>query len=695
MNLRDAAQELLELGPRGAAFRIGWELRGRTGMRAGGREAWPVADSVTDEWTHRLQLEDPISLARVIRPRLSPASLARLRANADNAVVGQILCFGRWRADFGNPIDWHRSPVTGDTWNPTAHWSRALNDRGISDVKVCWEAGRFPHAYVIARAATLFPEQAEIYAAALADHIAGFLAQNPVGYGIHWASGQEVGFRLLAWLFALDVLLMRTGAGKSSENSVAAALMAGARHIEQHLDYARIAVYNNHLLSEALALFAVGALLSDSPEAMRWRRTGRDILDAEAERQFYADGGYIQQSHNYHRVALQDYLWACTFARSIGDRPSDVWLRALGRSLDLLVAHQNPVDGSLPNYGSNDGALPSILSTCDFSDMRPTLQAVSVLVRGERQYEEGPWDEEAAWFLGVRSLDAPIRTPSRTSVSFATTGYHVLRGNDERSFAAFRCGTLHDRFSQIDMLHLDVCWRGHNVLVDAGSYQYNAAPTWHEHFMRTAAHNTVVVDGRDQMLHHRQFKVLYWTKADLLGFRDNAAWAACSGAHYGYKRHPGSCIHRRDILFLKNDTWVVVDRIVGEGVHNVRLHWLGGPFEWVSAPEMNGMDVRTTGGVFQVRTFAVDGSALQGDVTAGDETRPRGWLSRYYGEKVPVPSFAAEQSGKLPQTMISVLSGHPFEIEVEGSQWTVETPVATASFDAELGLLDTAVESVL
>src|SRR5260370_35529085 len=92
----------------------------------------------------------------------------------------------------------------------------------------------------------------------------------------------------------------------------------------------------------------------------------------------------MQQSHNYRRVALQACLWACTFARSMGDRPSDVWLRALERSLDLLVAHQNPADGRLPNYGSNDGAVPSILSVCDFSDMGPTPRASLAPLPGAR-----------------------------------------------------------------------------------------------------------------------------------------------------------------------------------------------------------------------------------------------------------------------------------------------------------------------
>jgi len=684
VHLRDALQELAELGPRGTLFRVGWELRGRTGLTTTVKRA-PIPEA-GDDWTYRLQLEDPIALARAMRPRIPAADLEKLRNRADLAVTGRIRCFGRWFADFGSPIQWHRSPITGAAWDSATPWFRALADERPGDVKYCWEVGRFPHAYELARAATFFPERAERYATLLAMQFDHFIEANPVGFGIHWASGQEVGFRLLAWVFALDVLLLRTRAGALAERRVATALIDGARHIEQHLDYARIAVYNNHLLSEALALFAVGVLQPDAADAARWRDLGRRILDEEAERQFYEDGGYIQQSHNYHRVALQDYLWAYTFARALGDRPSDVWLRALSRSLDFLVAHQNPVDGRLPNYGSNDGAQPSLLTTCDFTDMRPSLQAVSVLVRGERIYEPGPWDEAAAWFLGVRALDAPLRKPARRTVSFGATGAHVLRGDDPGSYAAFRCGTLRDRFSQIDMLHLDVWWRGLNVLVDPGSFQYNAAPGWHEHFMRTASHNTVVVDGLDQMRHHRQFKVLYWTKALLLRSSDDPWTAVVEGEHYGYRRHPGAAVHRRSVIFVKDDLWIVVDRVDGTGVHDVRLHWLGGEFPWTAVD--HGMDLSTPAGPFSVRVLDAGGRAAPATAAAGVADPPRGWLSRYYGEKVPVPSLVVEQRSELPATFVSVLSGAPYSTSVAKERWTVEQHNGRIVFDMPGGRID-------
>ena len=143
----------------------------------------------------------------------------------------------------------------------------------------------------------------------------------------------------------------------------------------------------------------------------------------------------------------------------------------------------------------------------------------------------------AIWLFGPDVVDLPLRLPARHSVSFAHTGYHVLQRPGTDSFGAFRCGSLLDRFSQIDMLHLDVWWRGENVLVDSGSYLYNSLPRWHNYFLRTEVHNTVQVDGAQQMPHIRQFKTILPTKAALLRFEDTPGWSVCEGEHYGYSRN--------------------------------------------------------------------------------------------------------------------------------------------------------------
>jgi asparagine synthase (glutamine-hydrolysing) len=404
------------------------------------------------------------------------------------------------------------------------------------------------------------------------------------------------------------------------------------------------------------------------------------ILIEQADRQIYKDGAYIQQSHNYHRVAMQLYLWAFSFAQANGEKVPPEWMAAMERSLDFLLAHQNPADGRLPNYGANDGSYPLPLSSCELPDFRPLLQALSIATRGERLYDPGPWDELAAWHFGARAFDLPIRRPAAASVSLRPTGYHVLRGNRPESFCAFRCGTIPDRFSQIDMLHLDVWWRGQNVLTDGGTYRYNGTTAWHNHFLRTECHNTITVDGHDQMLHFRQFKTLFRTEAQLLRFEDNPDFAVCEGEHYGYRRER-RCTHRRAVLFVKDDVWVVADTILGEGNHRARLQWLGGDFPWQFDLENARLTLETPAGPFIVSVFDGSGNPYtDANALAGGEHPPRGWQSRWYGEKIPLPSLAVTAGAEVPIAFVSILCAGTPDVTVSEDGWSVAAGDKTFCF---------------
>jgi asparagine synthase (glutamine-hydrolysing) len=690
--LLDLFQEFAELGPGGLTFRVWWEAKQRTGLGAAletaprppDPRALPDASFVAKSLPF-----EPSEVRDVMRDRLGAGERARLAWLAACGAEGRIFAFGRSLLDFGSPPDFYLNPVNGRRWDRTRHWSRALREeRRVGDVKLTWEIGRFPHAYLIARAATYDPRLAEPLGHALADQVASFVeATGPFGKGIHWNSGQEIVFRCMAWLFAVDAL-GPDSVFRRVAPVIGRTLYQNAVHVERHLSYTVNAVYNNHLLSEALGLLLAGMLLPGVPQARRWVATGLAILTEQADRQFYADGGYIQLSHNYERVALQVYLWALALRRYAGEPVPGAWVSALDRAVAFLHAQQNPADGRLPNYGPNDGALPSPLTCCDYADFRPTLQAASIAARGERLYPPGPWDEEAAWLLGASSLGAPLQPRTRASASFAMTGFHVLRGRDEGTFSMLRCGTIRDRFSQIDMLHLDVWWRGENVLVDAGTYLYNGPASWHAHFADTGCHNTVLVDRRDQMLHHRRFKNLYWTRADLLRFEDAPTHAIVEGEHHGYARHPGGCVHRRAVLFAKDDLWIVADRIGGEGVHSARVHWLGGDYAHEFDERLATMSLATPAGEFQVAVRDERGDPVPAEVVRGRGSPPRGWLSRYYAEKRPVPSLTATQASACPIQLVSLLSAGPVEVHVSSGEWSVEAAGVRAYFRLTDGRFD-------
>jgi asparagine synthase (glutamine-hydrolysing) len=681
------ARELIELGAEAALFRFWWELEWRTplgaALEAGAASRYSVA---TESICSVKFFADARDVGEKLRDSIEPAALAELSCDVERAARGEIRCFGRWWGDFGVVPDWHRDPTTLRRASSEVHWAVALRRSGaVGDIKLLWELARFPHAFRVARASVLLPDLAAAAESTLNAHIQSFLQANPRPRGVHWASGQEIAFRVLAWVFASEVFAaLNAATGRPASpwlSRLGPALSEAALHVEQHLSYADRAVTNNHALSESLFLRVAALLLPTHARAARWRERGRSMFARHLKKQFYADGGYIQQSHTYHRLALQLLLLARRVSALEGEWSPDVDT-ALGRSVDFLFAQQNPKDGRLPNYGPNDGALPFVLSTCDFADFRPTLQAASLASRGRRLYAPGPWDEEAAWWLGPGALVSPDEERSPQSGSYDVTGHHVLRGAEPTTFTVFRCGTARDRFGQLDMLNVDVWWRGDNILADPGSYLYNGPREWHDHFFRTASHNTLTVDGLDQGLHFRKFKVLFAPAARTLRFEPSESHIIATGEHDGFVSRAG-VTHRRTVIQAFDELWVVVDWLIGRGSHCARLQWLSG----VSAQTVASDTVLLTaaGGPLTLFVYGVRGARgeperLPLEVVAGRESPPRGWLARYYGERAPVPSISADYESQLPFALVSVLGRSP-EVRLERDAWCIRCPGGDLTFN--------------
>src|SRR5205085_8297038 len=91
--------------------------------------------------------------------------------------------------------------------------------------------------------------------------VRSFIRENPFGRGVHWASGQEIVFRQMAWLFAVGVFESLGRRMESLRVEIVSHIHQSAQHLESNLDYARRSVYNNHLLSEALGLYLSSRLL--------------------------------------------------------------------------------------------------------------------------------------------------------------------------------------------------------------------------------------------------------------------------------------------------------------------------------------------------------------------------------------------------------------------------------------------------
>jgi hypothetical protein len=583
---------------------------------------------------------------------------------------GTYLFWGAPRANLGFPPEWNRNPDSGAFQSADRHWTQ-VPEQSTGDPKALWELSRFSVAFRLARIYAFTGEErtAEVFW----QLTESWLETNPPNAGAQWLSAQEVALRLMAWEFGRNAFKNSPATTQKRNRRLVAALGAHARRIEATISYAH-AQNNNHLISEAAGLLTVGWMHPQLPGAGRWRRLGRALLEESAD-QFFADGGYIQHSHNYHRLALQLFGWAMRLAELNGQPfPTRMYDR-MRKSLAFLRTQSDSTDGAVPNLGHNDGTHFLPLSDCAYGDYRPLLQFFSCWLEGRPAYPRGAWDEEAAWMLArLPEADIPPADETAASRIAPQAGIYTLAGRDTN--VVVRCAHFASRPAHSDQLHVDIRWRSENIACDAGSYRYSGNPPWSNPFADAFAHNTVTVDDTDPM---RLFGRFLWTRLahGAVSRCDDTGWR---GWQDGYRRF--GIIHHRAVDRIDTDTWLIADTIEGRSAHSIRAHWLMPDMPWALLDTTNFEcpdAIEHAKSLLQIRGFTLhspvgDAQLLlacsleiqwnivrAGEILEGgdisERTVPiaiRGWRSPRYGEKIPALSLSAHVRGNLPIRFYSV-----------------------------------------
>jgi len=597
-------------------------------------------------------------------------------ANALLAVVGENgrqelysladeICSGQVRL-FGSPP----MPLRLVPPEPVKHWTAygALlynpDTKEVEDIKWTWEPARFGWGIQLGRAAYLTGDAR--YAITFWEYVRKFNETNPPNLGPNWSSAQEIALRLISLCLA-GRLCSTVQEPSSQEKALLSGLVAShAERIPLTLSYAR-AQNNNHLLSETAGLYTAGIVQPEHPQAARWRELGWEWFNRGLQAQIAADGSYMQNSTNYHRLMLQLALWVNLLAASQGEKlPTETWDK-LGSSTRWLLALVDQDTGYVPNLGPNDGAYLFPLAPGEQADYRPVLQAASATFLGERAFSSGGWDEMSHWFVpaSVRLSESSLKiTPS--------TNLLVLRPPDAPTWAYLRAAQFQDRPGHADQLHLDLWWRGWNIAADAGTYLYNSSPPWDNSLDRTAVHNTLMIEGQEQMTRAGRFLWLDRAQAQVLDYQSEPVvgklWAVAQ--HDGYRRL--GLVHRRKVQW-DGTGWQVEDEVLKQTPHldkresNVMLHWLLPDWPWEILEEsLPRLRLIAPSGWVELTLQGGAGSEMQpgncrlqlvraGVLLLGEgEVEPSwGWRSPTYGYKEPALAVRYHVQGALPLCLVT------------------------------------------
>jgi hypothetical protein len=182
---------------------------------------------------------------------------------------------------------------------------------------------------------------------------------------------------------------------------------------------------------------------------------------------------------------------------------------------------------------------------------------------------------------------------------------------------------------------MDLWWRGVNIACDAGTYLYSGKGVWRNGLAQTAVHNTVIVDHQDQMKMVSRFTWTAWAKGQVLQHAEKI-W---QGEHDGYGRLDDPVTHKRTVLLLGEDRWLVVDHLNGKRPHHYSLHWLLHDFPYEGGADLILLSLDSL--KYRVQFGLLEGKSAF-SVLRGDPNSTRGWRSCYYGQKEPAISAMLE-----------------------------------------------------
>jgi hypothetical protein len=614
------------MGWRYVAFRVKHELLRRSGLMKKRFPANPPFKQYLTlaDWkkqTHHFFFQNKADIA--VDKRATP----ELKERFDQIKSGKLLLFNSILTDLGKNYDWVTNPDSGFRYDAKKHWTEIPDlSKEAGDIKFVWEKSRFSYLYDIIRYDYHFNEDC---AEQVFHDIISWIDNNPVNCGPNYRCSQEMSLRVLNWTFALHYYHESADLTDEVFNKIQYAIYWHMDHVYNNIDFSRIAVRNNHAITETLTLFLAGLFYPTLPGAAMWKKKGKAWFEQEVAYQVYDDGTFLQFSMNYHRIVVQLLTWGIALSEKNGERFADVVYDRARKSLKFLRTCIVEENGWLPNYGANDGALFFKLSDSHYRDYRPQLQGLASVLGMNAGIEA---HEDAEWYGTAHKTIKETWQPQMGTHEFPKGGYYIVR--EPQTLTFIKCGGYKDRPSQADNLHIDIWYKGENMLVDAGSYKYNTDDETMRYFNGTRSHNTVMVNDKDQMLKGGRFIWYYWSQCRSIEFEENDQQYIFSGSLSAFKHINDGIVHKRTVVKKKGaPEWRILDEISG----------------------MNGdLEIKQ---LWHIPLSLHNKISLKATEAKGTEIQPLsrdGWYSSLYGQKEKTREFYFSTENAIIDTTIKI-----------------------------------------
>ena len=549
---------------------------------------------------------------------------------ADAIMVGNLEVLGVDRTDLTKP-DWFRDPITGRRSDPAQYVFKLnhRNEEAVGNIKQVWELSR--HHHLTQLAAAWFLTHDDRYAERVADHLNDWWRTNPFLSGVHWASGIEIGIRLISWTWIRRLLNDWPDITDLFEHNELAhqQIYWHQRYLAAFQSHGSSA--NNHVIAEAAGQLVAACAFPWFTKSTRWRQDATALLEKELDANTFPSGVNRELATDYHRFVSELGLYAALEADWSGHPLSRHTWALLTRTVDVAAAI---VDTSLrpPRQGDDDEGMVLVLDPPDIHHWSAFLSLGAAAVGAAPWWPDSPPTATSYIISSLVEKQQPDRPAVRPD-HFEDAGLTILRSDDDGPEIWCRADAGPHGFLSIaahahsDALSLEVRVDGVDILADPGTYCYHGEEEWRNYFRSTIAHNTVEVAGAEQSTLGGAFLWLRGATGKVRRYAPNT-WEA---EHDGYRVGDAPVTHRRTAV-LDHGVLRVEDRL--DAASDVRIAWHLGPEVSVELDGSSGRLEWSTGSATVELPAGLTWTAHRG----GDDPL-LGWYSPRFGRKVPITTL--------------------------------------------------------
>ena len=362
---------------------------------------------------------------------------------------------------------------------------------------------------------------------------------------LHWAEHYRPGPRCVGWdpyptsvrianwcaLF-LGRYRAQTTADREFSGTLWASICEQAARLKRRLEWHLL---GNHLFENGVALTLVGSCF-EHPAAHSWHRTGIRILRRQLAEQILADGVHVERSPMYQSRVLYDLLM----------------VKATGTAglAEMVEPYRGPITASLKTMCHPDGRI-ALVNDSAF----------------------GVWGEPADLIGSDAQEDAgqvgPFALPDGGYYGSRTVKGHYIVCDAGAIGPDYQPGHGH-----ADMLSFELSLCGHRVVVDSGVSTYDIGKM-RAYCRSTRAHNTVEIEGRDQVELWSSFRVGRRCQPRDVEWKELPEGFELSARHDGYRHLTGRPMHGRTFRWENSGRLEIIDRVVSGVALRVkaRLHF--------------------------------------------------------------------------------------------------------------------------